>query len=140
MKGLSGERLGGEDTKFGEKAQDNVNGIARSEQKASEGDGVTTNGEAGTIEKEDGGTTTAGEKSNVDLNWQELSDFEREQDIVQGEIGPRDNAQGKEAKHVPKIKTGGVKDKEARKAAKKERRKAEKRDRAEGKRKKHSKE
>ena len=57
--------------------------------------------------------------------WQDKGEFEREQDIVQGEIGPRGNEpEGKVGGEVPSVRetmTSG--DKEARRARKKGRRK-----------------
>ena len=60
--------------------------------------------------------------------WQDKEEFEREQDIMNGEIGRRDNAIDGDyegmGNHIPKVKTTiSSGDKEARKKAKKDKRK-----------------
>lgn len=61
--------------------------------------------------------------------WQDRSEFEREQEDVEGEIGDRDPATGKEGVGaVPKVERG---DKAERKRKKEERRKKEKKEREE---------
>ncbi len=70
------------------------------------------------------------EQGDVEMEgeWQDKAEFERQQEVVQGEIGKRDNAADKgfkEGGHVPRVKTtwGPGEDKEARKKAKKEKKK-----------------
>ena len=81
---------------------------------------------AGASEIPVGGLQDEGQQLEGD--WQDKEEFEREQDIVQGEIGKRDNAV--EGKRTPKVKVanggGHELDKEARKRLKKEKRKKEK--------------
>ena len=73
-----------------------------------------------------------------DDGWQDKADFERQQEVVQGEIGKRDNAvgggfeEGEEGGYVPRVKTTiGPREQKARKAAKKERRKRDQKEVAE---------
>lgn len=75
----------------------------------------------GISQKEQGGAEMEGE-------WQDKAEFERQQEVVQGEIGKRDSAADggfeEEGGMVPHVKaTWGSVDKEARKKAKKEKRK-----------------
>ena len=68
--------------------------------------------------------------------WQDKEQFEREQDIVQGELGARDNASHsgheRDGGDVPKVKaTVTSEDKDARKRRKKERKKREQREKEE---------
>ena len=60
--------------------------------------------------------------------WQDKAEFERQQEVVQGDIGKRNNAVvgscGEEGGSVPRVKaTWGPEDKEAKKKAKKEKKK-----------------
>ena len=71
--------------------------------------------------KEQGGAEMEGE-------WQDKAEFERQQEVVQGEIGKRDTAVDgglvEEGGVVPRVKaTWGFEDKEAKRNAKRERRK-----------------
>ena len=64
--------------------------------------------------------------------WQEKAEFEREQDIEQGEIGERDTAAGAQDDWVgaPNVRIEGIKsaaEKDARKKRKKEKRQQERR-------------
>lgn len=62
--------------------------------------------------------------------WQDKTEFEREQEVVQGEIGERDNAvdQGRDARSEPTVEaTRTTADKEKRKKRKKQRRLQERR-------------
>lgn len=68
------------------------------------------------------------EEGNVDMEgeWQDKAEFERQQEVVQGDIGKRDNtADGgfeEDGSSVPRvITTWGPEDKDAKKKAKKER-------------------
>ena len=76
-------------------------------------------GHRGSLDNEQGDVEMEGE-------WQDKEEFEREQEVVQGDIGKRDNAvdDGFEEEEgvVPRVKaTWGPQDREARKRAKKER-------------------
>ena len=71
-----------------------------------------------------------GQGKALEGGWQDKEEFEREQDIVQGEVGRRDNAVDGESVEkggrMPKVKaTRSAGDKETRKRAKKEKRKKE---------------
>ena len=62
----------------------------------------------------------------VDDGWQDKAEFERQQEVVQGDVGKRDNAVDggfeEEGAVIPHVKTAWLPgDKEARKKAKKER-------------------
>ncbi len=77
---------------------------------------------------EDAGDHIYEEQGGVEMEgeWQDKAEFERQQEVVQGDVGKRDNAAdgGFEAEggDVPRvIATWGSKDREARKKAKKER-------------------
>ena len=74
---------------------------------------------------ENGALRDAENDKVMEMDWQDLGEFEREQEVVQGEIGPRNSAvvDGAKASELKKVKSGGCDDKEARKKAKKERRK-----------------
>ena len=80
---------------------------------------------AGANETPVGGLQNEGQ--DLEGGWQDKEEFEREQDIEQGEIGKRDNAV--EGNQMPKVKVakgaGHEVDKDARKRRKKERRKKE---------------
>ena len=81
-------------------------------------DGVSSSKEMGDVGEMEGGR---GE-------WQDKAEFERQQEVVRGDIGKRDNAvEGgfeEEGGYVPRVKTTwGPGDKDAKKKAKKERRK-----------------
>ena len=83
----------------------------RNEERGMSGEGRT----GGTVEAEE--------------DWQDRSEFEREQEDLQGEIGEREHG-GPDGVAVPKVKKGSM-SKDARKAAKMERRKRENKERAE---------
>lgn len=77
---------------------------------------------------EDAGVHIYQEQAGVAMEggWQDKAEFERQQEVVQGDIGKRDNAADggfeEDGGTVPRVKaTWGSKDKEARKKAKKER-------------------
>ena len=66
----------------------------------------------------------------VEGEWQDKEEFEREQELVEGDIGDRDNAveggfeeEGGKVPRVKAISTKSLKEKEERKKAKKERQK-----------------
>jgi len=62
---------------------------------------------------------------DVGEGWQDKMEFEREQEVVQGEIGKRDNAAdgGRDTRNVPTVEpTKTTADKEKRKKRKKQRR------------------
>ena len=120
--GLRGERLATEQaslTRGDINGQSNMNGII---------DHPDSKGVEGRIDEE-------GERV-MGMDWQDRGEFEREQDIVQGEIGLRDNAvmdgghlvDGEEASVRGKVKIGDGAEKEMRRRAKKERKKQLKRD------------
>lgn len=67
----------------------------------------------------------AGMNGDSEEVWQDKEEFEREQDIVEGEVGPRETGVGQVGNIVVPVQVGTV-DKEARKREKKERLKAEK--------------
>ena len=74
--------------------------------------------------------TSHKEQRDVEIEdeWQDKSEFERQQELVQGDIGKRDNAVDggfqEEEGYVPRVKaTWGPGDKDAKKKAKKERKK-----------------
>ena len=109
--GLKGEHLGA-DLDF--------------EKEVAEGfsDLVTGDTVAGAKEVSDGGIL--GKGGDLEAGWQDKEEFEREQDVVQGELGTRDNGvdMGFEERggHMPKLKiTKSSGEKEARKKAKKAR-------------------
>lgn len=69
----------------------------------------------------------------VEGEWQDKEEFEREQELVEGDIGDRDNAveggfeeEGGKVPMVKTISTKSMKEKEERKKAKKERKKQQK--------------
>lgn len=77
----------------------------------------------------------SGQKDVEMDGWQDKEEYEREQYVVQGDIGERDNGVDggfeREAGQVPKIKASKVrKDVDSRKKAKKERRLEERQKRA----------
>ena len=83
---------------------------------------------AGANEISTGGQDAPGK--DLEGMWQDKEEFEREQDIVEGEVGKRDNAVDggfeDEGGHVPKVKsTKSRVEKLDRKKLKKERRKKE---------------
>ncbi|CAF9910466.1 MAG: hypothetical protein ALECFALPRED_006604 [Alectoria fallacina] len=112
--GLRGENLG-EDSIFQKYGGDGLPELMP--------DGVAEDaggrGHRGSLDNEQGDVEMEGE-------WQDKEEFEREQEVVQGDIGKRDNAvdDGFEEEEgvVPRVKaTWGPQDREARKRAKKER-------------------
>lgn len=115
--GLRGENLG-EDLTFRKYGGDGLpdlmaNGVAQD---------VGEYGSWGSSYKEQGAAT------GMEGEWQDKAEFERQQEVVQGEIGKRDNAVDggfdDEGGIVPRVKaTWDSGDKEAKKKAKKERRK-----------------
>lgn len=85
----------------------------------------------------DGIEGASGNANAADEGWQDKMEFDRQQDIVQGEIGDRDNAVGerRDAQSVPMVApTQSTGDKEERKRRKAERRLQERKN-AEAKRK-----
>ena len=76
-----------------------------------------------------------GGDGEVGMDWQDIGEFEREQEVVQGEIGARSNvvvdegvvAEGRAGEEVQRVRDGRI-DKEARKKAKKDKRKQQKRE------------
>lgn len=79
----------------------------------------------------DFGGHVSGGQGDVEMEgeWQDRAEFERQQEVVQGDIGKRDNAVDggyeEEGGFVPRVKaTWGPEDKEAKKKAKKERNKS----------------
>ena len=74
-----------------------------------------------------------GNGQEMEYEWQDRREFEQEQQIVLGEIGPRDNGvegRVREGEKVPEVKaTNTIEDVTARKRAKKERHKKAKTDR-----------
>ena len=154
-KGLAGERLGVDTMKFGgsggimgvgdesgieegttmavvedeELGGELENGAGDADEE-NEYDG--RNGNAGGEEVAEGAAVqSTGKKQEKQLfDWQELSDFEREQEIVSGDVGQENTAAATETKKVPKVKnaeeTEVDKDREKRQAKKtKKKRKAE---------------
>lgn len=108
--GLRGENLG-EDVTFRKYGGDGLPGLMP--------DGVA---------EDVGGYTAPIEHGDVEMQgkWQDKAEFERQQEVVQGDIGKRDNAVDggfeEEGGVVPRvITTWGSEDKEAKKKAKKER-------------------
>lgn len=115
--GLRGENLG-EDLTFRKYGGDGLPGLMPNGVAEDVGDYANWGGSA---YKGQGGVEMEGE-------WQDKAEFERQQEVVQGEIGRRDNAADggfeEEGGVVPHVKaTWGSGDKEAKKKAKKERRK-----------------
>lgn len=83
---------------------------------------------AGANEIPIGGLDRQGQE--LEGGWQDKEEFEREQEIVEGEIGKRDNAingaSGEKGGRVPKVEATKCRDdKKARKQAKKDKRKGE---------------
>ncbi|KAL6716463.1 hypothetical protein ACLMJK_006030 [Lecanora helva] len=111
--GLKGEHLGA-DLTFEKYGGEGLPGLK---------DGNTV---PGATEVPIGGVSDGGR--DTESGWQDKEEFEREQDVVEGEIGKRDNAiNGEDYNSIPKVKSGGDNiNKDARKQAKKERRKKEK--------------
>lgn len=108
--GLRGESLG-EDLTFRKYGGDGLPELM--------GDGVAEGAGESTSYEEHGGVEMQGE-------WQDKAEFERQQEVVQGDVGKRDNAVDggfeEEGGVVPRVKaTWGFEDKEAKKKAKKER-------------------
>lgn len=114
--GLRGENLG-EDLTLRKDGGDGVPGLMTMMMRATDGDGGGGDGGSGSQEQEgDGG------------EWQDKAEFERQQEVVQGDIGKRDSAVegglGDEGGEVPHVKsTWGPGDRDAKRKAKKERRK-----------------
>ena len=72
-----------------------------------------------------------GDGNGAGEGWQDKMEFERQQEVVQGEMGERDNAggQGRDALRVPRVEaTKTTADKEDRKKRKKRRRQQERRE------------
>lgn len=114
--GLRGENLG-EDLTFQKYGGDGLPELMPTGVAEDVGDHV----HRGSFDQEQGDVEVEGE-------WQDKEEFERQQEVVQGDIGKRDNAVdgGFEEKggSVPLVKsTWGSQDREARKQAKKEKRK-----------------
>lgn len=89
---------------------------------------ITDNAVAGATEIPIGSSREGGHE--VEGEWQDKEDFERQQDVLQGEIGLRDNvvhgSHNGEGGQVPKVKaTQSSGDKDAKRKAKKERMKKE---------------
>lgn len=77
------------------------------------------------------GTEVAGDTNGGEELWQDRTEFDRQQEIVQGEIGERDNAARKrhDALTVPRVEaTKTIADKDVRKKRKKERRQQERKE------------
>lgn len=69
------------------------------------------------------------EVSNLDMDWQDKDEFEREQEIIQGDVGSRNNAVEDEPGLTPPRRPTkvikSISEKDARREAKRERRKKE---------------
>ena len=91
----------------------------------------TQNGFQGSLPEGLSGVAKGGD--GVERGWQDRTEFERQQDIVQGENGKRHSAigQGRETRTVPRVEATDINtDREERKRRKKQRRRQE-RDEAE---------
>lgn len=128
--GLRGENLG-EDLTLRKDGGDGLPGLMMTMMVAADGGGGAGGGGAG----EDGRDGASSSKEMGDVvemggggEWQDKAEFERQQEVVRGDIGKRDSAvEGgfeEEGGYVPRVKTTwGPGDKDAKKKAKKDRRK-----------------
>ena len=121
--GLRGENLG-DDFSVREEGGDGAPGL------------VTPGGAGGDAGgRGDGGSYGGQGGGEVGGEWQDKAEFEREQEVVRGDVGKRDSAVDggfeEEGGAVPRVKaTWGPTDKEARKKAKKDRHQQLKREKA----------
>lgn len=126
--GLRGENLGADIEIGKKKKEEGLEEVVLVDEATGGADAVVPGGPS--VGKVPGG----GEVELAQEEWQDRSEFEREQEDVQGEIGDRDPATGKDAVcGVPRVGRG---DKAERKKRKEERRKKEKKEREESRRKK----